>query len=389
MHSIKTVSVKNKTILVRVDFNVALDARNRITDSFRIKESLPTIEYLRKKGAKVILMSHLGRPQPDSLDHRKKFSLKFVARYVKNNFNLNAMFIEDCVGGKVESQVKRLKYGDVALLENLRFYKEEENNDLKFAEKLSRLADIYVNDAFGVSHRVHASVVGIVEFLPAYCGFLLEKEYKILSRLIHTPKKPAIAIIGGIKLETKLPLIQSLAKKYDYVLIGGRLGVELEKNPFGVYVSRSVSSHKGEGEVLIPSDYQDSRKLDIGKGTIQKFSEIIHKAKTIVWSGPMGMFENKRFGKGTKEIGTIIAKSDAFKVAGGGDTIAALNKYKLFDTMDFVSTGGGAMLEFLSGKKLAGIETLESASRNMFKKINFKQNKSVIVGQGGFTLILK
>lgn len=344
MHSIKNIDVKNKRVLVRVDFNVAMDKRNRIIDSFRIKESLPTIQYLRKKGAKVILMSHLGRPDPGSLNDRKKFSLKFIASYMKKKFKLNVIFIKDCVGDMVESQVEKMKNGDVALLENVRLYKEEENNGLEFSKKLSRLANIYVNDAFGASHRAHASHVGITKFLPSYPGFLLEKEIEILSRIIKNPPKPAVAIVGGVKLETKLPLIKSLAKKYDYILVGGKIGLELK------------TTNK---KIILPIDYRDKNKYDIGDKTVVYFKEIIKKAKTIVWNGPMGMFEDKRFEKGTKEIGQAVANSKAFKVAGGGDTIAVLDTYRLFHAMDFVSTGGGAMLEFLSGKKLAGIEALK------------------------------
>lgn len=347
MKSIRNVKIKNKTVLVRVDFDVAIDKNGRILDGFRIKESLPVINYLVKNKAKIILMSHLGRPNPNSKTDRKKFSLRPIARYIKDKFNVKIKFINDCAGDTVKKTIDNLKFGQVVLLENLRFHQEEEKNDLRFSEKLAELADIYINDAFGASHRAHASYVGVTKFLPSYAGFLLEKEIKILSKIIKNPQKPAVAIVGGVKLETKLPLIRLLAKKYDYVLVGGRIGLKLKtKNK----------------KIILPIDYRYKNNYDIGDKTILCFKEIIKKARTIVWNGPVGMFEDERFGKGTKEIVQAVVNSKAFKVAGGGDTIAMLNKYRLFNKMDFVSTGGGAMLEFLSGKKLPGIEALKSKS---------------------------
>lgn len=345
MRMIRGVNVKNKKVLVRVDFDVAMDKNNQVIDGFRIAKSLPTINYLQTRGAIVILISHLGRPKTNSLEDRRKFGLEPVAKYIQKEYGLKIKFINDCIGNKVWSEIDALKSGEVALLENLRFYKQEEKNDLKFAKDLASLADIYVNEGFGASHRRHSSYVGITKFLPSYAGLLLEKEVLTLSKILNNPKKPAVAIIGGVKLETKLPLIKSLAKKNDYILVGGRIGLKLKP-----------SSKK----TILPIDYQGENKFDIGEKTIAIFKEIIKKAKTIVWSGPMGMFENKRFETGTKEIGIAVAKSKAFKVVGGGDTIAALDKYKLFSKMDFVSTGGGAMLEFLSGDKLPGIEALKN-----------------------------
>lgn len=345
MRTIRGVRVINKRVLVRVDFDVAMDKNNQITDGFRIAKSLPTIDYLIKNKAKVILMSHLGRPKAGLPKDRKKFGLEPVVKYIQKNYGLKIKFIDDCVGKSACQKINVLKNGEVALLENLRFYQGEEKNDLKFAKSLASLADIYVNDGFGASHRKHASYVGITKFIPSYAGLLLEKEVSILSKILKNPQKPAVAIIGGVKLETKLPLIKSLAEKYDYILIGGRIGLKIKPD---------------NKKIILPADYRGKNKFDIGEKTIVIFKEIIKKAKTIVWNGPMGMFENKRFETGTKEIGIAIAKSKAFKVAGGGDTIAALDKYKLFNKMDFVSTGGGAMLEFLGGDKLPGIEALKN-----------------------------
>lgn len=351
MRSIKNINVKNKRVLVRVDFNVARDKNNRITDSFRIKESLPTIHYLMANGARVVLISHLGRPEANSAEDRKKLSLEPVAKYIRNNYSLKIDFVKDCVGGEVRQKVGALGNGEVVLLENLRFYSEEEKNDPKFSKQLADLADIYVNDAFGASHRKHASVVGITKFLPSCAGLLLEKEIVVLSKILKNPGKPAIAVIGGVKLETKLPLIQSLlkTKNYDYILIGGRLGLELFTK---------------DKRLVVPTDYHGAEKFDIGDNTVEEFKKNISRASTIIWNGPMGMFENKKFEKGTRAVANAIANSSAFKVIGGGDTVAAVDKYKLFDKMDFVSTGGGAMLELLSGKKLVGIESLNICKVN-------------------------
>lgn len=345
MKTIRNAKVENKKVLVRVDFNVAMDKNGRIIDDFRIKESLPTIDYLIKNKAKIILMSHWGRPKTGLSKDRKRFGLEPVAKYIQKNYGLKIKFIDDCVGKSARQKINVLKNGEVALLENLRFYQGEEKNDLKFAKSLASSADIYVNDGFGVSHRKHASCVGITKFLPSYAGLLLEKEVLTLSKILKNPRKPAVAIIGGVKLETKLPLIKSLVKRYDHILIGGRIGLKIKPN---------------DKKIILPADYQGKSKFDIGEKTIVIFKEIIKKAKTIVWNGPMGMFENKRFEKGTKEIGIAVVKSKAFKVAGGGDTIAALDKYRLFNKIDFISTGGGAMLEFLDGKKLPGIEALKN-----------------------------
>lgn len=344
MKLIKDAKVKGKKVIVRVDFNVSMDKRGKILDDFRIKESLATIDYLRKNKAKIILMSHLGRPHFQSLADKKRLSLEPIAKYLKRKFKTPIKYINQCVGVEVQNKVDLLKDSEILLLENLRFHAEEEKNDEEFSRQLASLADIYINDAFGASHREHASVVGITSFLPSYAGFLLEKEIKILSQAMKNPKRPAVAVLGGVKLETKLPLINSLANKYDWILVGGRLGLELSGN---------------NKKIIIPVDYHGKDSYDIGNKTIAVFNEIIKKAKTIIWNGPMGMFEDKKFGKGTKSVGQLIARSKAFTIAGGGDTIAALTKYRLLKKMNFVSTGGGAMLELLSGQKLAGIEALK------------------------------
>lgn len=350
MKTIKGVNVKNKKVLVRVDFDVAFDKKGRIADDLRIKTALPTIDYLIKNKAKVILMGHSGRPDPDFKNDRKKFSLSPIAKHIKNMCGLTVKFINDCVGEKVEKEVNKLKNGEVLLLENLRFYAGEKKNDLKFSRQLAGLGDLYVNNAFANSHRRHASMVGVTRFLPSYAGLTLVEEIKTLSRAIKKPKKPAVAIIGGAKIETKLSAIGFFNKKYNYVLIGGKIGLGVKR---------------AGNNVILPLDYRGEEKFDIGDKTILKFEEIIKQAKTIVWNGPMGMFEDERYSKGTSKITEAVAGSKAFKIAGGGDTIAALNKYKLFNKMDFISTGGGSMLELLAGKKLPAVEALKN---NKIKK---------------------
>ena len=313
MKTVKDFNVKNKRVLVRCDFNVPLDKKGNITDDFRIRQTLPTLRYLQENGAKLVLASHFADGK--CLDHVWKIVKEFI-------------------GEK-----------DIVFLENLRLNKGEEENSNNFAKELADLADIYINDAFGVCHRTHASVVGVPKYLPSGAGFLLKKETSILSRIMQNPDRPFVAIIGGVKFESKAKVIDGFLRVADFVLTGGKIGFshEVKKLNFS--------------KLVLPVDNIDT--FDIGPETIKLFSEKISKGKTIIWAGPMGLFEEPAFEKGTKEIAESMAENkEAFKIAGGGDTICALNKFGLIEKFDHISTGGGAMLEFLAGDKLPGLEAL-------------------------------
>lgn len=310
MKTVKDFNFKNKKVLLRVDFNVPLDDNGEVKDDFRIKQTIPTLIYLQNKGAMLLLTTH--RSDKKSLAP----AWKRLGEYI---------------------DIK-----DIEFLDNLRLNKGEETNSQSFSKELSSLADIYINDAFGVCHRKHASVVGITKYLPSGAGLLLEKEVKILSKVLENPKRPLTAIIGGAKIESKAKVIKKFLEIADNVLIGGKIGFSLKP-----------SSDK----LHVPIDYKD--KLDIGPKTIKIFQDIIKKSGTIIWAGPMGKFEDPSYEKGTKEIAKEIANSRAFKIAGGGDTISALKKYNLRDKFDHISTGGGAMLAFLAEEELPGLKVLE------------------------------
>ena len=344
MKTLKDFNFQNKKTLVRVDFNVPLSERGDITDDFRIRASLPTLKYLIEKKAKIILISHLGRPEGKFV---KKFSLKPTANRLERLLKRKVRFLPDCLGEEVEKEIKQMKAGEVVLLENLRFYREEETNDEKFAQKLAQLADIFINDAFSVCHRAHASVVGVTKYLPSVSGFLLEKEIKILSQIIKRPKRPLVVIIGGKKIADKAKVAERFSEIADLLLVGGLVAHEIKR-----------------GEIKIKSEkvsfpFEDKDKLDIGPKTVAVFKEKIKKAKTIFWAGPLGKIEEKKYQKGTREIAQAIIKSSAFSVIGGGDTIEFVNKIGLVSKFGHVSIGGGAMLEFLAGEKMPGIEVLK------------------------------
>ena len=349
LKTIHNLNLKNKKVFLRVGFDAPLGDDGKINEKedWRIKAGLPTIKYLLKENCKIILATHLGRPKGKIVE---KLSVKPIQKKLSEILNLPIIIVSDCVGSQVKKTVDEMQSGEILLLENLRFHPEEEKNDLDFTKKLAGLAEIYINDAFSVCHRRHASVCAITKFLPSYAGLLLEKEISILSKAINNPKRPAIVIIGGAKIKTKIPAIQSLAKKYDQVLVGGLTAVEAQ-----------IENLKFDKNVFLPDDFleENEKKLDIGKRTIDKFQKIISTAKTIVWNGPMGKFEEKEYSQGTKKIAEAVAESGAYKIVGGGDTIFALSQFGLIDKMDFVSTGGGSMLEFLSGKKLPGLEALQ------------------------------
>jgi len=394
--TIKDIDVKGKRVLVRVDFNVPLD-EGKVADDTRIRAALPTINYLREKGAKLILVTHLGRPKGIT----ESLRLDPVAKRLEE-LGVSVKKLNQCIGDEVVSTVNSMKEGDVVLLENVRFYPEEEKNEPKFAEALANLADIYVNDAFGTAHRAHASTEGVARILPAVAGFLMEKEINFFSKVLENPERPFIAVLGGAKVSDKIGVIKNLLQKVDYLLIGGgmaytflkALGYEVgksiceddklslakelinlakEKNvdlvlPIDVVVADKFAPDANTKVVpvsQIPSDWQG---LDIGPQTREIFSQKVSRAKTIVWNGPLGVFEMDAFSNGTKVVGEAIANTDALKVVGGGETAEAVEKFGLADRMTHVSTGGGASLEFLEGKVLPGVAILDD-SENIKRKL--------------------
>lgn len=387
MRTIKDLNVKNKRVLVRCDFNVPLNEKGEIEDDFRIKQTIPTIKYLIKNGAKVILMSHLGRPEGKVVESLRLTSVqKKLAEYLDAQVAKAA----DCIGKEVEKKTIEMKEGEILLLENLRFHKEEKKNYGNFAKEISKLADIYINDAFGVSHRTQASIIGVPKYLPSAAGLLLEKEIKILSRVIEDPWRPLVAIIGGVKIESKIKVIKQFLEKADHLLIGGKIsnailaskGICIGKPLPSKEVMKEIEKFKLTSTKLhLPVDAiaspdetgkfytresaparvrKDEKLLDIGPETIQIFSKIIKNAKMIVWSGPLGFFEEPLFEKGTKAIAEEIARNHrAFKIVGGGETVSAVSQFGLREKFDHISTGGGAMLSFLSGEELPGLRVLE------------------------------
>lgn len=332
---------KGTRVLVRCEFNCPLSEEGKILDDRRIQAVIPTIQYLSEKNAKIILMGHLGRPGGKVVENLRLTPI--VDRFF-NYLNLQISKAPGCVGEDIEKMVKEMRIGEVLLLENLRFHKGEERNDDAFARRLALLGDIFVNDAFGVCHRNHASVAGVPKYLPSFAGFSLEEEIKVMTQTLENSERPLVAVFGGAKIDTKLPVIEKFLDIADYILVGGKISNEI--NFFNPKIYLPVDSI-GNGS-------------DIGPKTQNKFKKIISRAKTIVLNGPMGYLEKKEFENGTKEIIEAISKSKAFKIAGGGETILAIFKYNLQGKFDFISTGGGAMLKFLTGEKLPGIEALEN-----------------------------
>lgn len=382
-----------RRVLVRVDFNVPLDDKQAITDDTRIRAAVPTIKYLTDKGSKVILVSHLGRPKagPDNL-----LRLAPCAQRLGELMKKEIGRVKDCIGSEVEASIGKMKAGDIVLLENVRFYKEEEKNDPEFARKLAALADVYVNDAFGTAHRAHASTEGVTKYLKGYAGFLMEKEIKFLGQLMSDPARPFVAILGGAKISGKIDVIQNLLQKVDTLIVGGGMaytffkarGVEIGKSivetdkvglakeilkkaidrgvpfmlPIDHIVADKFDANANSRHVTragIPIEWQG---MDIGPETVTKFGHAIAKAKTIFWNGPMGVFEFDKFAKGTLEIAKMVAAATdrgAVSVIGGGDSVAAVEQAGLAGRMTHISTGGGASLEFVEGKVLPGIACLQ------------------------------
>lgn len=330
---------------MRCDFNCPLDERGNILDDFRIKEVLPTIKYLIEREAKVILMSHLGRPDGKVVENLR---LTPIQKKLTEYLNLSVAKTQDCVGKEVENMISRMKTGEILLLENIQFNLGEKENDQDFIKTLASYGDIFIMEAFGQAHRNYASITGIPEYLPSAAGFLLEREIRILTNLIKNPEKPLITIIGGAKVEDKSKVIDEFLINSDFLLIGGLIEKEIKEKGLKFDFPEKI---------IAPVDSVDT--FDIGRETIKIFEEKIKKAKTIFWSGPLGKIEEEKYQEGSKEIANAIIKSKAFSVTGGGETVEFLNKIGLTGKFNHVSTGGGAMLEFLSGEKLPGIEALK------------------------------
>jgi len=384
--------IAGKRILVRVDFNVPLDEKRNITDDTRIKAALPTIKYLIEAKAKIILVSHLGRPS--GVD--EKLRMDPIGARLSELLGKKVTKLDDCIGEEVENAISKAKNGDVILLENVRFYAEEEKNDEIFARKLASLADIYVNDAFGTAHRAHASTAGIAEFIPGVAGLLMEKEIKALSKLLENPEKPFLLILGGAKVSDKIGIIRNLLSKVDIVALGGGMAYAFLKAknwPVGkslleedmVPVAKEIVKKTYElhlydfhtpldhivvtGKISPEAEKQVVERgavsenmigVDIGPQAIAEYEDCIHRAKTIFWNGPLGIFEIDQFATGTIAIAKAVAEAQAYTVVGGGDSIAALNKAGVdLNKISHISTGGGASLEFLEGKVLPGIACLQ------------------------------
>lgn len=389
--TIKDIDVKGKKVLVRLDLNVPLNSGGEITDDRRIVSALPTVEYLINNGAKVIIMSHLGRPKGEP---KEEFSLKPVAIRLSELLGREVFFLNSktVVCDKVRKKVNELKDGEVMLLENVRFRKEETDNDEGFAKELAQLGEIFVNDAFGTAHRAHASTAGIAKFLPCVSGFLIEKEVNFLGKAMENPDRPLIAIMGGAKVGDKIPVIRNLLKKVNTLLIGGGMTYTFYK-AMGIPVGKSIVDEDNISlakaileeaqamgvKLMLPvdsvcsSEFNEKSKiqiykkgempddmmgLDIGPETVELYKKELEQAKTIIWNGPMGVFEMDSFSNGTRQIAEILAENNATTIIGGGDSAYAVEKFNLADKMSHISTGGGASLEFLEGKILPGIAVI-------------------------------
>jgi len=394
MKTIDAFDFKNKRVLIRVDFNVPLNDKYEITDSNRIDAAIPTIQKVLANEGSVILMSHLGRPKEGA---EERFSLKHLVPYLSKNLGLDIKFADDCIGDQAVRYATGLKNGEVLLLENLRFYKEETKGDEVFAGKLASLGEVYINDAFGTAHRAHASTAIIAKFFPEnkMFGYIMENEVKSIEQVLNNARRPFTAILGGAKVSGKIEIINNLFDKVDHLIIGGgmmftfihasggNIGNSIVEDELLELALHTMEGAKDLGiNLLLPTDTvvadkfdseaktkicradevpDDWMGLDIGPDTISKFSEIIEQSQTILWNGPMGVFELDKFAAGTKAIAMAVAKATqkgAFSLVGGGDSVAAINKYNLKDKVSYVSTGGGAMLEYIEGKELPGVKAI-------------------------------
>jgi phosphoglycerate kinase len=347
MKKITDFDFSGKKVLVRCDFNVPFE-KGKILDDFRIKKTLPTIEFLVKKRAKVILISHFGDPEGKVVEELR---LNPIAERLKKLLKKRVLKLDECLGEKVEKAVSSLKEGEILILENIRFYPQEEENDLNFAKEISKLGEIFINEAFSVSHRAHASIVGIPKFLPSGIGLLFEKEINFLEKFLKEYKKPLVVLIGGKKIKDKAPLVEKFLEIGDKILVNHLIAKEIKEGKVKV---------KFPEKILFPIDGIDKNGeyFDIGPKTIENFKEKIKEAKTIFWNGPFGKIEEKKYQKGTKEIAKAILKSKALSLIGGGETIEFTNKLGITEKFSFASTGGGALLSFLAGKRLPGLEVL-------------------------------
>lgn len=386
--TVRDIEVSDKRVIVRVDFNVPFDEKTgTITDDSRIRAALPTIRYLIERGARVILISHLGRPEGKVVNELR---LTGVAQRLSQILGQQVGIATDCIGPEVEKSVEALKPGQVLLLENLRFYSDEETGRPAFAKALARLGDIFVNDAFGTSHRAHASIAGIAKFLPAVAGLLLEKEIKTLGHILENPAHPFAALIGGAKISDKVGMLENIMGKLDFLLIGGGMAAtflkaescEIGRSLFEadkLHIAQDiikktrgngvrlflptdvvvVASDSDQGEVVsVKSIPKDKKIVDIGPETVKAFSSVLRKCKTVFWNGPMGIYEVPRFARGTQQLAELLSSIKAATIVGGGSTAEIVNALGLADKMTFVSTGGGASLMFLSGEILPGVEVL-------------------------------
>ncbi|MBU5425908.1 phosphoglycerate kinase [Tissierella pigra] len=389
--SLKDFNFAGKRVLVRCDFNVPMDENGNITDDIRITSSLPTINYLIEQGAKVILMSHLGRPKGEA---NKKYTLEAVANRLKELLNKEVIFADDdnVVSNAVKKQVEAMEDGDVLLLQNTRFRKEEEKNEENFAKDLASLGEIYINDAFGTSHRGHASNVGVSTYLPSAVGFLVEKEISIMGKALESPDRPFVAILGGAKVSDKIGVIENLINKVDAIIVGGGMAytflkaqgyeigkslleedkIDLAKNllkkaednnvklmlPVDVVAAKEFKNDTEFKTVKIEEIPEDMMGLDIGEESIKLFSAAIKEAKTVIWNGPMGVFEMDNFKKGTDAVAKAMSETEGITIVGGGDSASAVEKSGFAEKMTHISTGGGASLELLEGKILPGIDAI-------------------------------
>ena len=406
--TIEDIDVRGKKVIVRVDFNVPLDENRNITDDKRIRAALPTIKYLIDNKAKTILVSHLGRPKNGP---EEKYSMKPTAARLSELLGQPVIMAKDVIGPDAKEKAAALREGEVLMLENVRFHKEEEKNDPAFAKELASLAEIYVNDAFGTAHRAHASTAGLADYLPAVCGYLIQKEIEIMGKALSNPERPFVAILGGAKVSDKINVIENLIDKVDTLIIGGGMAytflkakgykignsiceddkIELAKSLMEKAEKKGVKLLLPIGSIVgkefkpdteykyVPSDDMPDgwMGMDIGSQTIEYYSKEIRKAKTIVWNGPMGVFEFEAFANGTREIARAVAESGAVSIVGGGDSAAAIEQLGFADKITHISTGGGASLEFLEGKVLPGIAVL--MDKNPRKKViagNWKMNKT-------------
>ncbi len=387
--TVRDIDLTGKRVLMRVDFNVPM-ADGVVTDDKRIRAALPTIKYVLDQGASLILMSHLGRPKGAGFE--SEFSLKPAAEALSKLLGRPVLMAPDCIGEAVEDMAKALKPGDVLMLENTRFHKGEEKNDLTLAQRMAVMADVYVNDAFGSAHRAHASTEAVATCLPSVCGFLMEQELEYLSRATENPARPYVAILGGAKISDKIAVVENLLRKCDWLIIGGGMantflaakGYNMQDSlvePGAVETARAILAKAGD-KLLLPvdavvADKFDAaaatqivdvdkvpagwRMLDIGPQSIARFAEVLKKAKLVVWNGPMGVFEMPKFAEGTFAIARLLATLDATTVIGGGDSASAVKKAGVANKMTHVSTGGGASLEFLEGRTLPGVAVLQDA----------------------------